>query len=525
MCIRDRQSTWERKTHQRMNQTQQRGSRAVSEMKSRELLVMTIELQDGRTDTLTVYEGDDPHEVAYAFCLRHNLGIQVVEALKTNIIGNMRSVLSENATPVPPEESEILQERCQNSTSEKRERNVFDRLQMNADRHVLKSRKAGNKGSPKTESKLTLKSEASSRRVTGTSEALLFPGKSKFATIERGADGAENISDGGRFEALFEDWKVQAERKKQLTAEVMRSECPFQPTLQTRKGTLPSFMERREKELEERAEKARKMQEEQQLLGEYDVVTGQKLFNPVIIRRSPKGRNEGRLPIGDYLYKKSEEYSRRKRELVERDTRSRFEARARSNERSAAMVEDLRRRRLMDIFAMLDSDGDGQISASKVDITGLPTDILELFAPLLCELEEVGEFLNVEDFIASSERLMKTLSQAERDRIILGPRRSPRKEDYSFKPEINERSAKIAEPLRPYGKKELYDVYIEERKNFEERMRELQEQKEEQQLRECCFHPILVTRSSLHTLQKANALTLQSSAKQSLSNSQIINPL
>ena len=55
---------------------------------------------------------------------------------------------------------------------------------------------------------------------------------------------------------------------------------------------------------------------------------------------------------------------------------------------------------------MLDSDKDGEISADKIDISKLESHILEAFSPLLCEMEELGQSLNFEEFYEASERLL-----------------------------------------------------------------------------------------------------------------------
>jgi len=39
---------------------------------------------------------------------------------------------------------------------------------------------------------------------------------------------------------------------------------------------------------------------------------------------------------------------------------------------------------------LFDSDGDGVISPTKIDISSVDTSILEAFAPLLCEMEELN---------------------------------------------------------------------------------------------------------------------------------------
>jgi hypothetical protein len=55
-------------------------------------------------------------------------------------------------------------------------------------------------------------------------------------------------------------------------------------------------------------------------------------------------------------------------------------------------------------------DTSGVISAQNIDLHTLPTDILEAFSPLLCEMEELGTTLNAEEFLDSSYRLYNVRS-------------------------------------------------------------------------------------------------------------------
>lgn len=80
---------------------------------------------------------------------------------------------------------------------------------------------------------------------------------------------------------------------------------------------------------------------------------------------------------------------------------------ARSSEVSDMIIRSIRRKKLEDLFLLFDSDGDGLISPSKIDISSVPTDLLELFAPLLCEMEELGQTLQIEHFIDGAERLLR----------------------------------------------------------------------------------------------------------------------
>lgn len=70
------------------------------------------------------------------------------------------------------------------------------------------------------------------------------------------------------------------------------------------------------------------------------------------------------------------------------------------------------------IFDIFDSDSDGFISPEKIDIQGLPTNILEIFAPILCEMDDLKKQLNFEDFFKATERLLRTLSIIQKNLIL-----------------------------------------------------------------------------------------------------------
>lgn len=45
------------------------------------------------------------------------------------------------------------------------------------------------------------------------------------------------------------------------------------------------------------------------------------------------------------------------------------------------------------------------ISAQKIELNTLPSEVLELFTPLLCEMEDIGQGLDKDEFIDASLRL------------------------------------------------------------------------------------------------------------------------
>ena len=63
---------------------------------------------------------------------------------------------------------------------------------------------------------------------------------------------------------------------------------------------------------------------------------------------------------------------------------------------------------------MLDSDWDGIISAEKIDISQLSSEVLEIFTPLFWEMEDLEQTLDLEEFIDASMRLYDTLKHPEK---------------------------------------------------------------------------------------------------------------
>jgi len=65
-----------------------------------------------------------------------------------------------------------------------------------------------------------------------------------------------------------------------------------------------------------------------------------------------------------------------------------------TNDQTNRIIEKKKAHAFGQIFAWLDSDGDGLISPMKIDISMLDTDLLEVLSPLFIELEEIGQPLD-----------------------------------------------------------------------------------------------------------------------------------
>jgi len=53
------------------------------------LLVTTVEIGEGRSVTIEVFEGDDPRQVALDFCVTHGLPETIVDPLTLHLLDNL----------------------------------------------------------------------------------------------------------------------------------------------------------------------------------------------------------------------------------------------------------------------------------------------------------------------------------------------------------------------------------------------------------------------------------------------------
>ena len=64
------------------------------------------------------------------------------------------------------------------------------------------------------------------------------------------------------------------------------------------------------------------------------------------------------------------------------------------------------KRKLREIFELMDSDGDGLVSGSQIQISELSTEVLEAFSPLLVEMEQKNITLSLQMFLDAGKALL-----------------------------------------------------------------------------------------------------------------------
>ncbi|CAD8174015.1 unnamed protein product [Paramecium octaurelia] len=263
-------------------------------------------------------------------------------------------------------------------------------------------------------------------------------------------------------------------KKKKEASQMINYSCMMSP-IKRKPSDIP-FLERMQMSIQKRQKKL----EETVLTEEptHDITTGQKLYRPIIGRPPTNERNNSNLPIGEYLFQMRTVQEDHHNYLIEQQRQSLMNSMAKSSEKSSQIYEDKKRKVLEDIFGLLDSDGDGQISASSIEISGIQAEILSILAPLLCEMESIQAHLDLEQFIEAANRLIQSLNVSDKNKLINGLRQKKilDLDQCTFQPKLCKHSMKLVKsgPKLQQNKLEL-----------------VKQEQEQKVMQECTFKPQL----------------------------------
>ena len=130
------------------------------------------------------------------------------------------------------------------------------------------------------------------------------------------------------------------------------------------------------------------------------------------------------------------------------------------------------------IFRVLDSDHDNQISANAINIAALPAETVKALKPIFEELDDMQEGINEIEFVEAAGRLYEILDPASRTQLIATFKSKLvfEQEQYSFSPKLN-KTAKCILRQRLDRRSEYTKAKIEQ-----ERIK-----KQAKELEECTF--------------------------------------
>jgi len=221
----------------------------------------------------------------------------------------------------------------------------------------------------------------------------------------------------------------------------------------------------------------------------FDQTTGQPFFRPKVGRSPMKKSHRSSKSIGNLLYDNNKVYKDRKQQLVKNHN---DEIKQQLNTKhckksSEVLLEKMKNKRFSDLFEILDSNGDGLISAQKIDISNLKPEVLEAMMPLFCEMEEMGQTLDCREFTDSLKRLYTTLSVTEKNQLLATSHkwdleREMNQIEHSFEPHINKRSKRMASNRMLEGEA-IEDHLVRKRNELDDKLNRIRHRKRNDELK------------------------------------------
>lgn len=199
--------------------------------------------------------------------------------------------------------------------------------------------------------------------------------------------------------------------------------CTFRPQINPSSIGEADFFQRLEKNNQARALKEYEAQVKK-AANLIDEKSGKPLFQPTV-GRPPKTQRKGiKKSYMDPLEKSQRDSSMNdlsQQNNSNEKSKSWWEestSKPMINTTSEAYYEVKMKKEFQEIFLLMDSDRDGEISAEKIEIRTLHPEILKVISPLLAKMEENNSVLTMEDFSNEVWTLLKKLTPYDRDKIM-----------------------------------------------------------------------------------------------------------
>lgn len=114
-------------------------------------------------------------------------------------------------------------------------------------------------------------------------------------------------------------------------------------------------------------------------------------------------------------------------------------------------------------------------------------------------MEDLEQTLDLEEFIDASMRLYDTLKLPEKNILLNLKDKEARfkhsnESEYTFQPNINKNSLRIAAKVRPHGE-DVAEMLYKRKEETEHRLNQMREQMKEEELVGCTFQPITMNTS------------------------------
>lgn len=395
---------------------------------TRPIIDMTIDIGNNSDRKLFIYENDDSGSLARQFCISNGLDLRCCDLIAQEIEKQINTYYDQKSKQINKSKPKF------NKTPSKIQRTKHKSLhETNENPQDVKTKKKLRKA-PSVKS---FKEDSFSEDERSLSVNNRHYSKGKFnklkefpsqkdenqtCTFKPKINGPnspfyeDNIGE-KRYEKLYSKHKERINKHSKVVDEFINETCSFKPEINKKyKGNVAkggiSKVSDRLYEFQHVFERNRS--ERENFERNYDLKTGQKLFNPVIKKdkyyemAKLKEKNEGEIKI---IYSQSQinttkgskpmknvlniEKTNRSLEKPKKTIRNEVNIKKNNNVLMNKKEEWL----LKELFNRLDTNGDGKIARNQLDFSKLEDELLEIIANLALEVLPAKDLIDFEGFV------------------------------------------------------------------------------------------------------------------------------
>jgi hypothetical protein len=471
------------------------------------VLIMTVAIEKGKQDTISIHKDDSPATLAQAFGKKHGLKLQLVKRIEGLIqrkkaaagrfISNHHAntkcqtthstsrLLSSNTVSSlhsaslhsPSNYGDFLYSRRQrprplpppdrpSSLSTRRKSNI-DREERLIMQGEMKQRKL------KEMRSRTLTAELRDCTFTPTVDQ-------RSAKLDRNSGPGTGSK---RIAKLHSDAYEKELRLMDTYEAAVKSEFPFRPSTVSLRKTPET-----QSAMIQRLLTSKTLFQEAINKLRSDLNQTVPVFKPTTGRGPSTGKRRG--DVYEYLYG-----IRTKHEAVIREIREKRESEKEGSRvqlgKSVELAAEFRRRRIEALFAALDQDRDNQIEFETLAVQGLESRAIELLAPVWAELQERQAPAGLDWLTERVEGVLSSVSNEEKSYLLksfstLSQGPPPRASHSSV---LSPASQSLALKRRNQLGADIYARRTTELVKTTERIKEMQARKRVEELKECSFRP------------------------------------
>ena len=417
-----------------------------------EILIISVDIGDGRRGRIKVHEKDNTDQLAIEFCSKHRLGAKAKLLLANEIDKSYHlAKFQKKASRVPSR----MSNHNGNSTSPTRSTCEFQET----------IEKSTNEATPVTKvsdrepNDFCIKSQENSRSKTFSEERVIM--KKPLSACKASYD-------------------YQSTHKKSSSNNIEHNEpiiSHFSPEIvrpnkifsQSKKN---STVISRENQVREKSSIVRKEKQEKcipKIISKLSEVTSS-------CRLKSQDRDAG---LRKELFNKNPAWSIE----ANKNANSPSPVSNSPNEKTEKYLKKIKQKRYRELFDSLLPDIRGLITKETVSRTKLASPVAEIISPLLEELKEMDETLNFKEFYDALELLVKSLNPSQKHALLMtGKGKTSTPIELNLKPNAKNKQS--------IGKGAgLYERCLQKKQELWKRLKYEKEEKEKAEMKECVFRP------------------------------------